>query len=333
VTPLRPEDVPQPGLLDRLRGGAYLNSAVFPDLQWIVPSIIPEGLTVLIGPPKIGKSWMAYGLALAVSTGGRAFGRIPVGPARPVLYLALEDGDRRMQARGRQLLEGDPFPEMFHYLLTVEPLRIVETIADWLAMPEVRKHPQPPLVLLDTLGKVMPDARKGETPYMRDYRITGSLHAVCQGLRPGMGLVILHHDRKAQADDFVDSVSGTNGIAGAADTIIALGRKRLETDGLLKVTGRDVDEDEYALEMLEGRWSLQGDLEEAKERARALRAVQGHGGLYSQVYAYVQAHPDGCTPAEISTALGADPRVVSNYLRRMVQADEITSPIRGTYVP
>jgi hypothetical protein len=36
--------------------------------------------------------------------------------------------------------------------------------------------------------------------------------------RPGMALVMLHHDRKASSDNFVDDVLGTNGIAGAADT-------------------------------------------------------------------------------------------------------------------
>jgi hypothetical protein len=33
---------------------------------------------------------------------------------------------------------------------------------------------------------------------------------------------VLHHQRKAAGDDFVDTVSGTLGLAGAADTILTL---------------------------------------------------------------------------------------------------------------
>ena len=55
---------------------------------------------------------------------------------------------------------------------------------------------------------------------------------------PGMGLVALHHDRKALSEDFVDAVSGTNGIAGAADTIIVINRRRTEEEGRLAHTLR-----------------------------------------------------------------------------------------------
>jgi hypothetical protein len=67
-----------------------------------------------------------------------------------------------------------------------------------------------------------------------------------------MTLLVNHHDRKAAADDFVDTVSGTHGLAGAADTVIVLTRSRNETSGLLKVTSRDVPEGEYALMLTDG---------------------------------------------------------------------------------
>jgi len=74
-----------------------------------------------------------------------------------------------------------------------------------------------------------------------------------------MTLLVNHHDRKAAAEDFVDSVSGTHGLAGAADTVIVLTRSRHETGGLLRVTGRDVAEGEYALRFVDGStWDLDG---------------------------------------------------------------------------
>ena len=49
-----------------------------------------------------------------------------------------------------------------------------------------------------------------------------------------------HHDRKAGAEDFVDKVSGTNGLAGAADTVVVLTPATPRAAGVIKVTGRDV---------------------------------------------------------------------------------------------
>ena len=63
----------------------------------------------------------------------------------------------------------------------------------------------------------------GESAYGRDYRVGGALKRVVDD-HPGASLVALHHDRKAASEDFVDSVSGTHGLAGAADTVILLSR-------------------------------------------------------------------------------------------------------------
>jgi len=130
----------------------------------------------------------------------------------------------------------------------------------------------PPLVIVDTLGKVLPPAMNGETPYMRDYRITAQVKAVADSL-PGGGVLATHHDRKAEAADFVDAVSGTHGIAGAADTILVLTRDRNELGGILRITGRDVDENEYAVVLSGCRWTMAGGTpERAAARARVEQA-------------------------------------------------------------
>src|SRR6185295_14202383 len=94
--------------------------------------------------------------------------------------------------------------------------------------------------------------------YQRDYRIGSALKRVTDD-DSGRSLLVNHHDRKASADDFIDSVSGTHGLAGAADTIAVLGRPRHSTEATLKVTGRDVPENEYALTLAGGvAWQLGG---------------------------------------------------------------------------
>jgi hypothetical protein len=316
-------------LLAGLRNGSWLKRQDFPPLKYAVPGLIPEGTTLLVGPPKIGKSWFVLACALATAAGGVVLDKITV-TARPTLYLALEDGDRRMQSRCRMLLREDPIPAPFEYLTTVAPGRVVETIAAWLA-----RHPgADPLVILDTLGKVMPPALPGESAYQRDYRIGSALKRVTDD-DSGRSLLVNHHDRKAAADDFVDSVSGTHGLAGAADTTVVLVRGRHEREGLLKITGRDVAEGEYAITFVDDcSWRLDGlTLAEAAKAGAARRASTGLGDRSTEIVEYMGGRPDeSVTPKEVALKVGIDEKVASNYLNRLARKGRIEKVGRGSYV-
>lgn len=316
-------------LLARLRDGEWLDRQTFPPLQYAVPGIIPEGLALLVAPPKAGKSWLVLGVALAAASGGRALGVLQV-DRRPVLYLALEDGDRRMQERCRALLADDPIPAGLHYLTTVDGGAVLHTIAAWLAL-----HPTTaPLIVLDTLGKVMPPAAPGESAYQRDYRIGGQLKRLCDEHR-GTSLVVVHHDRKASSEDFIDSVSGTHGLAGSADSVLVLARGRGEASGLLKVTGRDIPEAEYGVTLHQaGSWTLDGaTLAEAAGNAVTVRATAGVGDRLAEVIAYVLARPQGARRGDVATNLGMDPDKAGVYLARAADAGRLARASRGLYTP
>lgn len=313
-------------LLANVRNGAWLDAQEFPPLRYAVPGLIPEGAMVLIGPPKAGKSYFLGGVLLAVAAGGHALGRIGTGVQRPVLYLALEDGDRRMQKRCRELLDGEPIPPAFHYLTKVDPGQVVATIEAFLIA-----HPDTALVVLDTLGKVMTEARPGESAYQRDYRVAGKLKAVADE-HPGLALVVVHHDRKAATEDFVESVSGTNGLAGAMDTIAVLVRKRQSTEGVLRVTGRDVPEAEYALTVTEGQWTLDGDtLADAADTAQRREQSAGIGDRSAQILRIVGDNPDGIGPTRLAALMDIEPKHAGEYLRRLEQAGRLTKAGRGIY--
>ena len=320
-----PPDADQ--LLATLRTGAWLDAQEFPPLAYAVPGLVPEGSVLLVGAPKIGKSWLVLSIALAAAEGGRALG-IEV-PKRPVLYLALEDGDRRLQDRCRRLLGGDPIPEEFKYQTRIEPGRILDTIGAWLHW-----QTDPSLVILDTLGKVLPPTQMGEDRYQRDYRVGSALKRIVDEV-PGTTLLVNHHDRKASAEDFVDSVSGTHGLAGAADTIVVLTRDRQEVLGKVQVTGRDVAEGEYAVYFRDGAvWELHGhDLEAAREKAQAMRATSGVSDRMLDVVMYAYEHPEGVRRGDVATALDLDPRQASVYLSRAVAANRLKRAERGLYVP
>ncbi|MCB0190187.1 MAG: AAA family ATPase, partial [Caldilineaceae bacterium] len=76
---------------------ADLLSTEFPDPKWAIPGLLPAGLVVLAGRPKLGKSWLSLQMAVAVGTGGVVLNRKV--DAGKVLYLALEDNPRRLQDR------------------------------------------------------------------------------------------------------------------------------------------------------------------------------------------------------------------------------------------
>jgi hypothetical protein len=288
----------------------------FPDLRWHLPNLIPEGLAFLVGGPKLGKSWLTHELALATSTGG-AFLTETL-DARPVLHLALEDSDRRLKSRTTKLGYGTARLGEWHYVTRLPAERSARhVITDW-----VERLPTgcpAPLVIIDTLGRVRRDRRPTETPYDHDYRIGIALKSLADAI-DGMALVVVHHDRKAQSADFVDDVSGTNGLAGSADTIIVIRRERTSPEGVLLVTGREVTEDAYAMRFEAGLWTLRGDSwEQARKDAAETAASTGRGDLAAQIVAWLAVHDAG-KPAEIAEALGASPAAVRQALSRIARA-------------
>ncbi|MDA9543151.1 hypothetical protein ACM43_00925, partial [Bradyrhizobium sp. CCBAU 45321] len=69
----------------------------FPPLKWAVKRYIPEGLIVLAGRPKLGKTWLAYSTAIAIATGGKVLGVDC--EQGDVLQYSLEDNFRRAKSR------------------------------------------------------------------------------------------------------------------------------------------------------------------------------------------------------------------------------------------
>lgn len=72
-------------------------STEYPDIAWIIPDLLPSGMAILGGRPKAGKSWLTMQIAQAMGSGDCVFGK-QVSSGR-VLYLALEDGERRLKQR------------------------------------------------------------------------------------------------------------------------------------------------------------------------------------------------------------------------------------------
>lgn len=86
-----------------------LMAAELGETRYIVVDLLPQGLSLLASPPKYGKSWLVLDLCISAAQGGLFLGH----PANKcgVLYLALEDGPRRLKKRMKKLLDGEPAPD------------------------------------------------------------------------------------------------------------------------------------------------------------------------------------------------------------------------------
>ncbi|AEW92890.1 MULTISPECIES: AAA family ATPase [Streptomycetaceae] len=293
-----------------------LMSTRFPEPRWAVPDILSEGVNLLAGPPKIGKSWLVLSLALAVASGGTALGAVPVAPGA-ALYLALEDTARRLQTRMGRLLGGQPAPSELTLATHCPPLPQggAAQIAGWLD-----HHPTARLVIIDVFAKVRGAPPVGASAYDADYAAVG--HAKRIADRYGVAVVLVHHLRKASSDDWLTEVSGTNGIAGAADSTLVLKRGRGQADGVLLITGRDVAESEHALsfDSSSGAWHLLDG------------PVSDHliGDTRAAILRHVRVHP-GVRPKQVADALGLDIGLVRKTCARMADDHQLRRGPNATY--
>lgn len=317
-----------PDPLDGAFSAAWLMRQHIPPVEYVVPGLIPEGLTMLAAAPKVGKSWFVLGIALAAAEGGKALGTISVN-RRPVLYLALEDGERRLQNRLRTI-GVTTGPDNLLLMPDVDPaigaLPIIQTFLE-------RYGDQKPMVILDTLGKIR-GTYGGNDAYGNDYTQMSALKDLVDAV-PGSSLIVVHHTNKGEKTDFLDSVSGTQGLAGAADSILVIQRERNSTEAALHVTSRDAAEGKYAMIQDGGTtWRIDGNgLQQASERA-ALQAVTGGvGDDMAELVATVSKYPEGIKPKDLATLLHMEDSKVRLYLRRAVDAGRIANPQRGRYTP
>jgi RecA-family ATPase len=244
----------------------------------VVHDLLPVGLTLLAGKPKHGKSWFALSAALAIASGGQVLDTYEVERGE-VIYMALEDTEYRLQERVRQLLA----THSTSLTLSDTPTGIEFALA-WPRLEQggleqleayIEVHPRLRTIIVDTWAVVAPHPKGSVRPqYEGDYAALTPLKRLAEAHH--LAIMLVHHLRKAGAQDVIDEITGSTGMAGAADAILILKRERGQEQGSLFVTGRDIPERFLPLrfDAASGLWRLdrtqEHDAEEQGETGTSL---------------------------------------------------------------
>ncbi len=200
--------------------------------EFCIDGLLPQGLCILGGAPKVGKSWLVLDWCLRIAKGEPVWNRRT--RKGTTLYLCLEDTYERVQKRLSFMTDDIPRDMCFANASGTLADTLEEQIRFFL-----RERPDTVLVVIDTFEMVR--ANSGDPSYGGDYQEVEKLKQLADNLR--ITILLVHHLRKQDDRDPVNRLSGTTGISGAADAIFILEKKeRTQSAALMKCTGRDIED-------------------------------------------------------------------------------------------
>ena len=291
--------------------GETLMSQPLTPLNFVVDTLLSQGLHILAGSPKVGKSWLALWLAVTVAKGEAVWGMgVKQGTT---LYLCLEDSTLRIQNRLFEITEDAPANVHFTTNSNTLGKGLEEQLRAFLT-----EHPDTVLVIIDTLQMIR--GAGYDNTYANDYRDLSVLKHIAD--THGISILLVHHLRKMNDDDPMNMISGTTGLSGATDSNFVLRKsQRRENTATLYCTGRDIPYRELALEF-DGEdhvWKLLSDDCEQKE--------QPNERILFLLSELLRRQPELSAPAKLllekidpAGAEGLTPNSFSHRIRKSVDA-------------
>lgn len=273
-------------------------SLEFPPQEWLVEDLLPLGITILAGPPKIGKSYFVLDLITEI-----------LKKNHEVFYYAGEDDFRRIQTRAIQLGIGGE--SLLVHAGRVAPL----TNKDTTAIEEIENmldiRPTIKAIFIDTMQLILPRITKP-----RDYE------SWVHDLRPwaelsnnkSVAILMVHHTRKEnnQADyNPYQSILGSQGIIASFDTVMIMSKSKDGKGATLNITGKDVAETEYRLDKKDYGWKING-----------LEVEASLGETQDRVHGFIKSN-FGSSRKDIKKNLNIDRSYLSKILKILIKKDII----------
>lgn len=301
-----------------------------PETEYIVKGLFPVGVTLLVGGPKVGKSAFIYDGQISATRGEPILEQFETQPTE-CCYVALEDTDKRLKVRAELLMKARSRDAKLGKLKPVpEPTKVapLHLHTEWARDPadavlaierKVKQFPGIKLFVFDTFAKLTKAPAANVNAYRADYDAITPLKRIADKYR--IAIVLVHHTRKAaDAEDVLNEINGSNGLAGAADSILILKRKRTESDGTLYITGRDVEERQLAVRYSYPRWASLGD-------AQAHRLSLDR----REVLEVLVHEPKGLTRTDLARAIKKKYQAARYLVDRLKDDGLITVNEKGVY--
>ena len=288
--------------------------------KMLIDGVLSDGLAIMAGDSKIGKSWMVLWMCLQISKGEPVWGL----PTRKtdVVYLALEDREWRVQQRMQDLT--DTPPENLHFGFSCGQLgaELESQIEDVL-----KDYPSTGLLFIDTLQMVRDNVSAKVNAYAQDYKDLSSLKKIADN--HGICIFVVHHTRKERdGGNIFNDMTGSTGIMGVADTGMILRKDdRFGDNATLCITGRDVEEKKLKMQMCGVKWEITEELS-----ADDLRKERIPDFVFKVVDFLFEHRQFEGTVTELLAAVGntvLKPNVASKYLTRFYS--EVFAPMGITY--
>ena len=302
----------------KAKTAAQIDATDYPPTEWVINDFIPEGVTLLAGSPKIGKSVLSTDIAYAVASGKPALGTFNITNPGPVLLIALDDtSEARFKRRLREVAGTDTIPS--NLVVQTHPIGR-GTKAETALRVRLTNHPDTRLVIVDTLAHIKAD-RSGSDIYAEDVKSMQMFNRLSDAF-PGVSFLIVSHTRKGEVDDPVEAITGSHGVSGSADHLLTLTGKRHSRNRVLYLSSRDVEDCRFALAFHGERLFVTSNdpddptLHMSQDQARIYRALA--------------EFPDGAGAQDLQAAL-PDIQHIGTRLGQMAKAGDIVKTNRGAY--
>lgn len=284
----------------------------FAPIKWLIEPLLPcPSLTMLAGPPKVGKSWLCLFLALEVANHGHE-----------VLYVANEDNERRLKSR---VIDVNPFPPNgIHFLAGISSSRLLpkgDDAHDFIRALKDR-YPKLKCLVVDTLASIRaePPTKSKKDDYTLSEEEFSSLRKLAHEL--DLAIILVHHTRKATESDSspVERLLGSQGIAATVETIMVMKQETGSQNVALHVTGKDVEQQDWVLPWQAPGFGWPREMTEARL-----------GPFQHACLEYVKNHPR-CMQAAVAEAFDKDPSQVSRAISKLLERGLLTRDPGGRLV-
>ena len=211
-------------------------TTVYKPIEFVVDGLLAQGLYILAGAPKVGKSWLALEMCLSIAKGEKVLGlKTSQGTA---LYLCLEDSFQRIQNRLYELTD-EPV-ENLHFVILSDTIGkgLEEQIEQFKS-----EHSDLKVVFIDTLQMIRSET---DSNYGSNYKELSILKSLADKLE--VAIVVVHHTRKCSDSDPFNMISGSTGISGCVDgSLVLIENKRGSRNAKLFCVGHDIENAEISL--------------------------------------------------------------------------------------